>query len=89
MMPRLSERVVTGAWAGYVDSTPDGVPGIGEVDELPGLILAAGFAAWLRHRAWGGPSDRRYRQRPHRSSTPNPIISNRFRDSAWGKVAEF
>jgi glycine/D-amino acid oxidase-like deaminating enzyme len=35
---------MAGSWAGYVDSTPDGVPVIGEVPSVPGFILAAGFS---------------------------------------------
>ena len=42
--PHLREAPIASAWAGYVDSTPDGVPGIGEVPEVPGFILAAGFS---------------------------------------------
>lgn len=44
LLPALKETTVTGAWAGYIDSTPDGVPAIGEVSSLPGFILAAGFS---------------------------------------------
>jgi glycine/D-amino acid oxidase-like deaminating enzyme len=32
------------SWAGFVDSTPDGVPVIGELSQVPGMILAAGFS---------------------------------------------
>ena len=44
LIPALEGSAIQAAWAGYVDSTPDGVPGIGEMAELPGLILAAGFS---------------------------------------------
>jgi glycine/D-amino acid oxidase-like deaminating enzyme len=44
LLPELSKTTVTATWAGYIDSTPDGVPAIGEVTAWPGLILAAGFS---------------------------------------------
>src|SRR5262249_39262812 len=44
LLPALGETKITAAWAGYIDSTPDGVPVIGEASSLPGLILAAGFS---------------------------------------------
>ena len=44
LLPGLEATRVQAAWAGYIDSTPDGVPAIGPVDGLPGLILAAGFS---------------------------------------------
>ena len=44
LLPELRDAKITHAWAGFVDSTPDGVPGIGEVPGVPGLILAAGFS---------------------------------------------
>jgi glycine/D-amino acid oxidase-like deaminating enzyme len=44
LLPELNKTTVTATWAGYIDSTPDGVPAIGEATALPGLILAAGFS---------------------------------------------
>jgi glycine/D-amino acid oxidase-like deaminating enzyme len=44
LIPALKNRAVVAAWSGYVDSTPDGVPGIGAIADLPGFILAAGFS---------------------------------------------
>lgn len=44
LIPALASAPVAGSWAGYVDSTPDGVPVIGEVPSVPGFILAAGFS---------------------------------------------
>ena len=43
LFPTLSDTPMTAAWAGYIDSTPDGVPAIGETG-VPGLMLAAGFS---------------------------------------------
>lgn len=90
LMPRLAERAVTGAWAGYVDSTPDGVPGIGEVDELPGLVLAAGFSG---HGFGIGPGAGHLIADIVSGAVPivdpKPYHPSRFRSSSWGKVAEF
>jgi glycine/D-amino acid oxidase-like deaminating enzyme len=44
LIPALGSAAMAGSWAGYVDSTPDGVPVIGEVPSVPGFILAAGFS---------------------------------------------
>lgn len=44
LLPALRKTQISAAWAGFIDSTPDGVPAIGETSELPGFILAAGFS---------------------------------------------
>ncbi|MBA4759655.1 FAD-binding oxidoreductase [Sphingosinicella sp.] len=44
LIPAVATAPVVASWAGFVDSTPDGVPVIGEVSSVPGLILAAGFS---------------------------------------------
>jgi glycine/D-amino acid oxidase-like deaminating enzyme len=44
LIPALGDVPVVGSWAGYVDSTPDGVPVISEIPQMPGLVLAAGFS---------------------------------------------
>lgn len=44
LVPALATVPMVASWAGFVDSTPDGVPVIGEVPQIPGLILAAGFS---------------------------------------------
>ncbi|WP_156840639.1 NAD(P)/FAD-dependent oxidoreductase [Novosphingobium aquimarinum] len=44
LIPALGSVPMVASWAGFVDSTPDGVPVIGGVPALPGLILAAGFS---------------------------------------------
>ena len=86
----LRDRTVTGAWAGYVDSTPDGVPGIGEIAALPGLVLAAGFSG---HGFGIGPgaghliADIVSGDAP--IVDPRPYHPDRFQTSAWGKVADF
>jgi glycine/D-amino acid oxidase-like deaminating enzyme len=90
LLPGLKGAPVTAAWAGYIDSTPDGVPAIGEVGSLPGLILAAGFSG---HGFGIGPgaghliADLATGAKP--IVDPRPYRPSRFSDSAWGKVAEF
>jgi glycine/D-amino acid oxidase-like deaminating enzyme len=86
----LKTSSVTAAWAGYVDSTPDGVPGIGEIASLPGLVLAAGFSG---HGFGIGPGAGHLIADIVSAMTPlvdpRPYHPDRFRSSAWGKVAEF
>ncbi|MFB9123715.1 FAD-binding oxidoreductase [Paraburkholderia dipogonis] len=90
LLPELREAKITHAWAGFVDSTPDGVPGIGEVPGTPGLILAAGFSG---HGFGIGPgaghliADLATGAEP--IVDPKPYQPSRFGGSAWGKVADF
>jgi glycine/D-amino acid oxidase-like deaminating enzyme len=90
LLPELREAKITHAWAGFVDSTPDGVPGIGEVPGVPGLILAAGFSG---HGFGIGPgaghliADLATGVEP--IVDPAPYRPSRFASSAWGKVADF
>jgi len=90
LLPALRETNIANTWAGYIDSTPDGVPGIGEVTEVPGFILAAGFSG---HGFGIGPgaghliADLATGDRP--IFDPVPFRPERFSKSAWGKVAEF
>lgn len=41
--PALADTRIVRTWSGWVDQVQDGVPVLGEVPEVPGLILAAGF----------------------------------------------
>jgi len=90
LLPELREARITDAWAGFVDSTPDGVPGIGELPSIPGFILAAGFSG---HGFGIGPgaghliADLATGAEP--IVDPLPYRPERFSDSAWGKVADF
>jgi glycine/D-amino acid oxidase-like deaminating enzyme len=81
---------MTAAWSGYVDSTPDGVPGIGEIPSLPGFILAAGFSG---HGFGIGPGAGHLIADIAAGAVPivdpKPYHPSRFEDSAWGKVADF
>ncbi|MES2927069.1 MAG: FAD-binding oxidoreductase [Pseudomonadota bacterium] len=90
LLPALGQTAVSSAWAGFVDNTPDGVPGIGEVAEIPGFILAAGFSG---HGFGIGPgaghliADLVTGAAP--IFDPAPYNPARFAQSAWGKVADF
>jgi glycine/D-amino acid oxidase-like deaminating enzyme len=90
LVPAIRERTITAKWAGYIDSTPDGVPGIGEVSGIPGLILAAGFSG---HGFGIGPgaghliADLVSGAQPF--IDPRPLHPDRFGHSAWGRVADF
>ncbi|MDX0408433.1 FAD-dependent oxidoreductase [Sinorhizobium medicae] len=90
LLPPLKNISIAAAWAGYIDSTPDGVPGIGEIAAVPGFILAAGFSG---HGFGIGPgaghliADIVTGNEP--IVDPRPYHPDRFRKSAWGKVADF
>jgi glycine/D-amino acid oxidase-like deaminating enzyme len=90
LLPQLRDAKITHAWAGFVDSTPDGVPGIGEVPGVPGFILAAGFSG---HGFGIGPgaghliADLATWAEP--IGDPRPFRPGRFSSSAWGMVADF
>lgn len=90
LLPALRNTGIAGAWAGFVDNTPDGVPGIGEVAELPGFILAAGFSGHGFGIGTGAGhliADLVTGEAP--IFDPKPYDPARFRHSAWGKVADF
>ena len=90
LLPALKGRRITANWAGYIDSTPDGVPAIGETTAVPGLILAAGFSG---HGFGIGPgaghliADLVTGSEP--LVDPRPYHPDRFANAAWGKVADF
>ena len=90
LLPALREANIDNAWAGFVDSTPDGVPAIGEVPQIPGFILAAGFSG---HGFGIGPgaghliADLVTGAEP--IFDPAPYRPDRFSKAAWGKVADF
>ncbi|KGS14329.1 D-amino acid oxidase, partial [Pseudomonas coronafaciens] len=90
LLPQLHDAKITHAWAGFVDCTPDGVPGIGEVPGVPGFILAAGFSGHGFGVAPGAGhliADLASGAEP--IVDPVPYRPGRFSSSAWGKVADF
>lgn len=90
LLPALQNVAIAANWAGYIDSTPDGVPAIGEVERLPGFILAAGFSG---HGFGIGPGAGHLIADLATGSPPlvdpMPYRPERLDASAWGKVAEF
>ena len=90
LLPGLAQTSIISAWAGYIDSTPDGVPGIGSVAGIPGFMLAAGFSG---HGFGIGPgaghliADLISGAEP--IVDPKPYRLERFDASAWGRVADF
>ncbi len=44
LFPSLENTLLARKWAGLIDTTPDGIPVIGGVDERPGLVVATGFS---------------------------------------------
>ena len=81
---------ISSAWAGYIDSTPDGVPAIGEVESIPGFILAAGFSG---HGFGIGPGAGHLIADLITGTSPivdpRPYRPERLGASAWGRVADF
>ncbi|TRC87815.1 FAD-binding oxidoreductase [Mesorhizobium sp. WSM4310] len=90
LLPELRKTRISAAWAGYIDSTPDGVPAIGEIDTVPGFFLAAGFSG---HGFGIGPgaghlvADLMTGSQP--IVDPQSYDPRRFDTSVWGKVADF
>lgn len=89
LIPALAASEVTAAWAGYIDSTPDGVPAIGET-QIPGFVLAAGFSG---HGFGIGTGAGEMIADLVTGSEPaldaRPYHPSRFAESSWGKVADF
>lgn len=42
-IPKLADAKIVRTWAGYEDVSIDGVPVLGKIDEVPGLIVACAF----------------------------------------------
>ena len=90
LLPGLRDVPVQAQWAGYIDSTPDGVPVIDADIGVPGLILAAGFRAMASAsaRASGIWWPTWLLGRAPITETAQYRLA-RFADSQWGKVAKF
>lgn len=90
LLPDLAGLPVQGAWAGYIDSTPDGVPVIDADLPIPGLAMAAGLSG---HGFGIGPGIGHLVAdlilgRPPITETAQYRLA-RFATSQWGKVAKF
>ncbi|MBT9385117.1 FAD-binding oxidoreductase [Pseudooceanicola sp. CBS1P-1] len=90
LLPALKGLPVQATWAGYIDSTPDGVPVIDTDIGLPGLTLAAGLSG---HGFGIGPgvghlvADMLLGRDPITETRQYRLA--RFGQSQWGKVSEF
>ncbi len=89
-LPALRDVPVASAWAGYIDTTPDGVPAIGELRQVPGLVLSAGYSG---HGFGIGPGAGHLTAQIVAGDRPNydpsGFAPDRFVKSSKGKVAEF
>ncbi|MBV1790454.1 FAD-binding oxidoreductase [Marinobacterium sp. D7] len=90
LLPALGSVPIQAGWAGYIDSTPDGVPVIDQAANLPGFLLAAGFSG---HGFGIGPGAGRLIAELVTGKTPfvehRQYSLSRLGKSAWGKVSEF
>jgi glycine/D-amino acid oxidase-like deaminating enzyme len=90
LLPELRRVAISDVWAGYIDSTPDGVPAIGELEGIPGFILAAGFSG---HGFGIGPGAGHMIADIITGSEPivdpRPYRPERLNMASWGKVADF
>ncbi|EPC03426.1 D-amino acid oxidase [Litchfieldella anticariensis FP35 = DSM 16096] len=90
LLPALGAVPIQASWAGYIDSTPDGVPVIDEASNLPGFLLAAGFSG---HGFGIGPGAGRLIAEMVMGKTPfvdhHQYKLARLNRGAWGKVSEF
>ncbi len=90
LLPELKKVAVQATWAGYIDSTPDGVPVIDTETGIGGLTLAAGLSG---HGFGIGPgvghlvADMLLDRTPITETAQYKL--SRFNGSQWGKVAEF
>lgn len=89
LVPAIGQAKVQATWASYIDSTPDGVPAIGETP-VPGLVLAAGFSG---HGFGIAPGAGEMIADIVTGTTPvlDPTAyhPSRLSSSSWGKVSEF
>jgi glycine/D-amino acid oxidase-like deaminating enzyme len=90
LLPALKSAGVQASWAGYIDSTPDGVPVIDCNLSIPGLTIAAGLSG---HGFGIGPgvghivADMLNGREPITETGQYKL--ERFEQSQWGKVAKF
>lgn len=90
LLPALAQVRVQAEWAGYIDSTPDGVPVIDGDIGVPGLLLAAGFSG---HGFGIGPGAGHLVADILLGRTPITDVAQyrlaRFGQAQWGKVSDF
>lgn len=90
LLPGLAQARVQAEWAGYIDSTPDGVPVIDTESGVPGLTVAAGFSG---HGFGIGPGAGHLVADLLLGRTPIAEVAHyrlsRFARASWGKVSDF
>lgn len=78
---------IVGQWGGYIDVTPDALPAIGALDQVPGLVLASGFSG---HGFGIGPGAGRLAAQVatnrHTTNDAAPFSPTRFRVTRQGKL---
>lgn len=90
LLPALATVPVQARWAGYIDSTPDGVPVIDNDIGIAGLTLAAGLSG---HGFGIGPgvghlvADLVLARAPITETAQYRLA--RFAHSQWGSVSKF
>ncbi|MBR0559796.1 NAD(P)/FAD-dependent oxidoreductase [Neokomagataea anthophila] len=90
LLPPLKNAHIQAEWAGYIDSTPDGVPVIDPESGVPGLFIAAGFSG---HGFGIGPGAGHLVADILLGRSPITEIKqykiSRFKKIVWGKVSDF
>jgi glycine/D-amino acid oxidase-like deaminating enzyme len=90
LLPALRGTRIEASWAGFIDSTPDGVPAIGAIEALPGFVLAAGFSG---HGFGIGTGAGHLAADLVTGDTPivdpHPYAPARLTAAAWGQVSDF
>ncbi|MBO0662561.1 FAD-binding oxidoreductase [Jiella sp. MQZ9-1] len=90
LLPALTTIPLQASWAGYIDSTPDGVPVIDPAAGPGGFLLAAGFSG---HGFGIGPGAGRLIADLITGEEPavayGQYVLSRFRRRDFGKVADF
>lgn len=80
--PSFANARITHSWGGVIDATPDGVPVIDGVDNVPGLYIASGLSG---HGFGAGPAVGQLMAQivmgEQASVDPRPFRLNRFRST--------
>ncbi len=83
LYPQFRQAHVVQEWGGYIDVTPDAVPYISAITELPGLTVATGFSG---HGFGIGPAAGQLAAELatnwNASVDPTPYRASRFRDGS-------
>ena len=86
LFPELDGIAVQAEWGGYLDSTPDALPLIGEVENVQGLLVASGYSG---HGFGTGPiGGKRIVELATRGQAdiPQALNPGRFGSGTWMEV---